>query len=166
MKKFITCLCSLAAIIVQVSLVQAAEVDVKWTNPDKYTDIDAGDEHRQHFKDRTLKAFEKHFAKLAESLPENQTLILDITDVDLAGDVNFGGIKRIRIIKDIYFPRMEFSYQLLNADKSIALSGDVSLKDMGFLASSRLKYRSQSLGHEKEMLDDWFKGTFADFVVK
>jgi len=70
MSKFITCLLSFVVVISQTTAVQPAQVEVKWTNPDKYTDVDAGEEHRQHFKDRTFKAFEKHFAKLVESLPE------------------------------------------------------------------------------------------------
>ncbi|ASP48313.1 DUF3016 domain-containing protein [Cognaticolwellia beringensis] len=166
MTKIITCLLSLAIVISQNTAVQAAQVEVKWTNPDKYTDVDAGEEHRQHFKDRTFKAFEKHFAKLAELLPENQKLIFDITNVDLAGDVNFGGVKRIRIVKDLFFPRMEFSYQLLNADNSVIKSEEVSLKDMGFMMHSGLRYRNQTLGYEKEMLDDWFKKTFENEMVK
>lgn len=166
MKKLITGLLSVAVVISQISVVKAAQVEVKWTNPEKYTDVDAGEEHRQHFKDRTFKAFEKHFTKLAESLPEHQKLVLDITNVDLAGDVNHGGMKRIRIVKSIFFPRMEFSYQLLNADNSVVKSAEVSLKDMGFMMHSGLRYRNQTLGYEKEMFDDWFKKTFENDMVK
>lgn len=166
MNRFITCLLSLAVVITQVTAAQAAQVEVKWSNPDKYSDVDGGEEHRQHFKDRTFKAFEKHFAKMAELLPEQQKLVFDVTNIDLAGDVNFGGMKRIRIVKDIFFPRMEFSYQLINADNSVVKSGDVSLKDMGFMMHNSLRYRNQTLGYEKEMFDDWFKKTFENDMVK
>lgn len=162
MNKSIACLIVAATALTQVSNAQAAEVEIKWSNPDKYSDIDAGEEHRKHFKERTFKSFEKHFAKLAEKLPEEQKLVLEVTNIDLAGDVNHGGIKRIRVVKDIFFPRMEFSYQLLNADNSVIKSEEVSLKDMGFLMHNGLKYRSQALGYEKEMLDDWFKDTFTE----
>jgi hypothetical protein len=165
MNKFITCFLSLAVSLIQVSEAQAAQVEVKWTNPDKYTDVDAGEEHRQHFKDRTFKALEKHFAKIAELLPEQQTLIFDITNLDLAGDVNFGA-KRIRIVKNIFFPRIEFSYQLLNADNTVVKSAEVSLKDMGFLMSNGLRYRNQTLGYEKEMFDGWFNKTFENEMMK
>lgn len=162
MKKFIGCLLSVGIALTQSQIVQAAQVEVQWSNPDKYTDIDPGQEHRQRFKDRTFKEFEKHFAKLAESLPENQKLLFDITNVDLAGDVNFGSMQRIRIVKSIFFPRMEFSYQLLNADNTVIKSEAVALKDMGFLNHTRLKYNHQFLSYEKELLDDWFKKTFAN----
>lgn len=146
----------------QLSLANAADVEVMWTNPGKYSDIDAGNEHKKHFKTRVFKKFEEHFAKLAMALPDEQKLVLDITNVDLAGDVNFGGINRVRIIKDLYFPKMKFSYQLLDADRRVIKGEDVSIKDMSFLMHSRLKYNNQTLGYEKEMLDDWFRKTFME----
>jgi len=166
MSKFIIGLLSLAAVATQASIAQAAAVEVKWSNSDKYSDVDAGEEHRKHFKTRTFKAFEVHLAKLAAALPDNQTLVFDITNVDLAGDVNFSGTRRIRVVKSIFFPRLEFSYQLRNADNSITKSDEVSLKDMGFLTHTGIKYRNQSLSHEKEMLDNWFKKTFTDEIMK
>lgn len=161
MTKFITSLLSLTIILAQMSAVQAAQVEVKWTNPDKYTDIKAGEGHRKKFQEQTFKTLEEHFAKMAEMLPEQQKLLVDVTNLDLAGDVNYT-MKRIRIIKDIFTPRMKFNYQLLNADNTVVKSEDVSLNDMGFMMSNSLKYRSKSLSYEKEMLDDWFRKTFED----
>lgn len=161
MTKFITSLLSLTIVLVQMSAVQAAQVEVKWTNPDKYTDIKAGEGHRKKFQEQTFKTLEEHLAKMAEMLPEQQKLLIDVTNLDLAGDVNYT-MKRIRIIKDIFTPRMKFSYQLLNADNTVVKSEDVSLNDMGFMMSNSLKYRSKSLSYEKEMLDDWFRKTFED----
>jgi len=166
MNKFMTGLLSLVVVLISAVTAQAAQVEVKWTNPDKYSDIDAGQEHRQHFKDRTFKAFEEHFSKMAEALPEQQKLVLDIKNLDLAGDVNFGGTKRIRIIKDIFFPRIDFSYQLLNADNTVLKSAEVSLKDMGFLMHNSFRYRNKSLSYEKDMLDDWFRKTFENEMIK
>jgi hypothetical protein len=166
MNKFISGMTIFILVIAQSYSVSAAEVEVTWTHPEKYSDVDAGEEHRKKFKERTFKSFEKHFAKLAEKLPEQQTLIFDVTNVDLAGDVHYGGIKRIRVIKDIHFPRMKFSYQLVNADKSVAKSAEISLKDMSFLMTSNMKYRNKSLGYEKEMLDDWFNKTFKSEMIQ
>ena len=150
-----------------VPSVMAGESEVTWTNPDKYRDVKANDmESRKRFEERTFKNLEKHFAKLAAQLPEGQTLKLDVTDVDLAGDVNAGGIERIRIVKEIYFPRMKFSYELVGADNSVIVADEINLKDMNFMTGSRLKYRNDSLGYEKKMLDDWFKKTFKEHIVE
>lgn len=166
MTKFIRYALSCAVLIMPMSFVHAADVDVKWSNPDKYYDIDPAEEHRQHFKERVFKSFEEHFAEVANWLPENQKLVLDFTNIDLAGDVDFGGSRRVRVVKDMYFPRMEFSYQLINADNSVVKSENVSLKDMGFLMHSRLKYKGKPFSYEKEMFDDWFKKTFENYIVK
>ena len=97
------------ALMPPVSL--AADVKVNWINPDKYRDIHAGEESRKRFKENTFSALEAHLLKLAEALPESQTLKIDVTDVDLAGSVHHGGSRQIRLIKDIYFPRITLSFQ-------------------------------------------------------
>ncbi|WP_259366156.1 DUF3016 domain-containing protein [Colwellia sp. 6M3] len=165
MMKFITCLLSLTVVTFSITAVEAAQVEVKWTNPEKYTDVDSAQGHRQKFKERTFKNLEAHFSKLAEKLPEQQKLIFEVTNLDLAGDINYG-IKRVRIIKDIFSPRMKFSYELLNADNTVVKRDDVSLHDMGFLTHSSLKYRNESLSYEKKMFDDWFKKTFENNMTK
>lgn len=140
----------------------AGSSEVTWTNPDDYRDVQPSNETRKHFRERIFKSFEKHFAKLAKRLPEQQTLKLDVTDVDLAGDTLAGGIERLRIVKEIYSPRMKFSYQLVDKNDNIIKSADVALKDMSFMTGNNLKYRQKSLGYEKKMLDDWFFETFSD----
>jgi len=163
--KFI--LMSFITVVVFAPLSHAAKTEIKWTNPDKYRDIRAGDENRKAYKERVFSIFEKHFAKLAEKLPAEQTLKIEITDVDLAGDVNIGSlVNRIRIITDLYFPSMKFSYQLINADKSVVKSADVSLKDMNFMYVNNFRYRNQSFSYDKKMIADWFNDTFKEYYIK
>ncbi|GHF00641.1 DUF3016 domain-containing protein [Thalassotalea profundi] len=146
--------------------VNAAEVDVTWQDSDKYRDVYAGNGNNKKFKKTTFSNLEKHFNKLAKALPENNTLKIIVNDLDLAGDVHIGGINQIRIIKDIFAPRIEFSYQLLSADKQVILEDSVNLKDMNFMMRNSMKYNNSSLSYEKAMLDDWFKETFSEFTVK
>jgi hypothetical protein len=143
----------------------AATSEVTWTDYKSYRDIDPGNENRKSFRDRTFKSLEKHFTELASNLPKDQILKIDVTDVDLAGDTNAAGIHRTRIIKQLYSPRMNFSYQLIDADGKVVKSDDVVVKDMNFMSGNNLKYRSKSLGYEKKMLDDWFEETFEGLIV-
>lgn len=160
MGKFKHYLSALTVMMFIVPTTFAATSEVKWTNPDDYRDIRAGEEHRKHFRERTFKTLEKHFAKLAANLPEDQVLKIEVSNLDLAGDVNLGGLKRFRIIKEIYFPKMEFSYQVVDSKDTEISAGTADLKDMSFMMHSGLRYRHKSLGYEMKMLDDWFKGTF------
>jgi len=166
MKMLTTAFLALFTIVSFQNVAYAATSEVTWTDYEKYRDIHPGDGNKKSFRERTFKNLEKHFAKLAANLPEGQVLKIDVTDVDLAGDTMAGGINRYRIVKDIYFPRMNFSYQLVNADGSEVLSDDVVVKDMNFLRGSSLKYRNDSLGHEKKMLDDWFFKEFKEQVIE
>ena len=138
----------------------SATTKVTWGDYKKFRDIYSGNEHRKSFRERTLKDFEKHFAKLAATLPENQVLHIDVTDVDLAGDTHINGIDQTRIVKNSYFPRLNFSYQLVNETGEVIKKETVVLKDMNFMSGTQLKYRTKALGYEKKMLDDWFNDTF------
>jgi hypothetical protein len=145
---------------------QAADVKITWKNPDKYRDVDSGNTGKKRFRENTFSALEKHFVKLAKALPESQILEINVTDVDLAGDVHASGMRDIRVIKDLYFPRIKFSYKLVNTEQEIIHHDDENLKDMNFMMGSALKYRNKVLGYEKKMLDDWFKKAFSDYVEK
>lgn len=142
------------------SMSMAGTSEVKWINPDDYRDVDAGEGHKAKFKAKVFADFEKHFEKLSAKLPEGQNLLVEVTDVDLAGDVNHGGMRRIRIVKDLYFPRIKFSYQLVDGKKQELSSGTVNLKDMSFMMGSSLRHSNDSLTYEKNMLDEWFSKTF------
>ncbi len=144
----------------------AASSEVTWTDYKSYRDIDSGNEGRKSFRERTFKQFENHFAKLAGMLAEKQTLKINVTDVDLAGKTHTVGVNRTRIIKQIYSPRMNFSYVLIDEDGKVLKSEDVVAKDLNFMSVRSIKYRNDSLGYEKKMLDDWFNETFKELVVK
>ena len=166
MKKSISILTIFILSILLVPNAMAASSEVTWTDYKKYRDIREGNEGRKSFRERTFKNFEKHFSQLASTLPENQILKIEVTDVDLAGDTNAGGINRTRIVKEIYFPKMTFSYQLLGENDKIIKQENVKLKDMNFMSGNSLKYRNQALGYEKRMLDKWFKDTFSELIIE
>ncbi len=149
-----------------ISTVNAADSEVTWTNPEKYTDIRASEESRKRFRERTFKALDEHFATLAAKLPEGEILKIDVTNVDLSGDVLWLRTRNIRVIKEIYFPRMKFTYQLVDQDKNVISSAEINIKDMNFMMCCQLKYRNESFGYEKAMLDKWFNKTFKDTLVK
>jgi len=166
MKKYLmilTTLISFSAINVSTF---AGTSEVTWTNPDEYRDIKSGNEPKKAYQARVFKDLEKHFVAMASHLPDGHTLKVNVTDVDLAGDVNASGIERIRIVRDLYFPRLKFNYVLVDGSGSEVKVGGINLKDMGFLMGNNLRYRNKSLGYEKKMLDEWFKNTFDGIVVK
>jgi hypothetical protein len=165
MNKVISILSILVIIPLLMPSAFAGTTEVNWGDYKKFRDIDSGNENRKSFRERTFKEFESHFAKLAEKLPEKQVLKFDVTDVDLAGDTRIASVNQTRIVKDLYFPRLNFSYELID-EKGHTLKADtIVLKDMSFMSGSQLKYRNKLLGYEKKMLDKWFKDTFSNLIV-
>lgn len=142
----------------------AATVELNWVKPETYADMRSGEQSRKAFREHTFKVLEKHFLKLADNLPQNQILKVDILNIDLAGEIDFAGARQIRILREPYVPRISLSYQLIDDNNAIVMSGSNKLKSMSFLQNSNFRYRSESLGHEKKMLDVWFKREFANLA--
>ncbi|TRX53151.1 DUF3016 domain-containing protein [Thalassomonas sp. M1454] len=144
-----------------IAQAQAATVDIEWFEPENYRDIKVANGGKKAFQERVLKDFTGYFTELAATLPDNQVLKLKVTDIDLAGDIKYmvgPNNQSMRVITDLYFPRMKFSYQLTENGEVIQ-AGDENIKDMGFNMSS-IHHNSESFYYEKEMIEDWFKDTF------
>ncbi|MCV2884786.1 DUF3016 domain-containing protein [Aestuariibacter sp. AA17] len=142
-------------------------VEINWQNPEKYTDIDGANESNKRFRERTIKQLTSHISDLAATLPDGQSLTITVTDVDLAGQVwpaSFVGMgnsgSEIRLIKDVYIPRMELHYTLHDNTGAVVMEDDVKLKDMAFNHKLNRYFDDESLRYEKAMLDAWFKDTF------
>lgn len=138
-------------------------IKVEWVQPEKYTDIRPSNESKAMYRKHVIESFDKFWTKLSEKLPQGYKLALTIKDVDLAGDVNplyRVDNRDIRVIKDMYFPKITLDYQLQDAAGAVVASEqNVKIKDMNFMSSVGLRFSSQEFGHEKNMLEKWFTKT-------
>lgn len=167
MKQFILISTLLIANTLLPMNAMAASTEVTWKDYKNYFDVAEGSYTRSGFEELVTKRIGEHFTKLATELPEDHTLQIEVTDVDLAGHVKVASMNSIRIIKSSYPPRMNFSYKLLDASGAVIKSDDVVVRDLGYLSPSLpIKYRNVIFGYEKKMLDDWFKETFSEIIVK
>ncbi len=142
--------------------VNAAKLEISFKKPESYRDIYAGEGHQKNFEKSVFEELENHFQKLAAKLPDEQLLKITINDLDLAGDVHLGGIERVRIVKDMYYPRVAMNFELVSGQQQTLMSGEVNLKDINFMTGRSLKYRHSILSYEKKMLDEWFSKTFLE----
>lgn len=151
-----------------------ATVEVEWKDSASYSDVRPTSETRSSFKKRVFGELEKYMGKLAEDLPDGQTLSLTVTNLDLAGQVwpsSFvgmgSGAQDVRLIKRVDIPRISFSYILKDADGKELKSAEVKLKDMSFMERSRNQFNtSDSFRFEKSMLKDWFDEEMGDQLAK
>ena len=139
----------------------AGEAKVTWQNPDKYTDIDSGNQGKKSMLRSIDKSFSKEFSELASKLPAGYQLLVTVTDLDLAGEVDpipSRMMDQIRVLKDIYFPKISFDYQVLSTGGVSVLEGKaLTLKDMQYLSSTRSAQSSDSYYYERKMIREWFR---------
>ncbi|MCU7962223.1 DUF3016 domain-containing protein [Shewanella sp. SW32] len=138
-------------------------VKIIWQSPKDYRDIKSSGELQSRYEKRLFETLTENINKeAAKILKQNQKLKMTITDVDLAGDMRptFGATANdLRIIKDIYPPRMTFSYQVMENDKVI-IAGDEKLSDMGFMGGIQ-SLNDKPFMYETKMLTEWLKKTIA-----
>lgn len=134
----------------------AGSVDVQWLKPDTYTDAGRSSLDRE----RVMKSLGDHLQKLGKQLPDGQLLKLDITDLNLAGEIEPFRWHDLRVLRGrADWPQMSLHYSL-SADGRTLKSGDAQLQDMGYLFSNPTSLRQEDLGYEKRMVDRWFKAEF------
>lgn len=165
----ITAVFSAALIFITLTFTaQAGQVTVVWTQPDQFTDIRVGDQPRQPYRQQLFRAFEKHFAKLAQQLPAGYHWHVNITDMDLAGDVNGAynhklnlnhGLRRVRVLSGWFKTAVEFSYRLLDPAGKLLAADDIVLKETRIERFPRHLTSRRSFAYEQYLIKQWFRQT-------
>lgn len=141
------------------SFAYAGEANLKWGNLDNFTDVSPGYELKDAFRQRLMKEFGLVFSNFAKKLPDGYQLDVMVNDVDLAGDVrpSMSSANHIRFMTTIYWPGMKFHYELRNDKNEVVSTGDEELRDMDYLARSRIPSGATSFEYEEKMISDWFR---------
>jgi hypothetical protein len=131
----------------------AGKVVVTYLQPEQFADIGRSSWDRE----RALKTLSASFETLAARLPDGQTLRIEVTELELAGELEpFGrfhqDVRGVRGRADR--PRISRRYNLSDGSRTLA-SGDADLSDPNYFFRSLRASHSGALGYEKRMLDDW-----------
>jgi len=140
-------------------IASAGEVKVTWQDPDNYTDIRPGNENRTSFREQIFKELDQVFAGLAKKLPDDIQWNVTVTDLDLAGDVRpmmGAGVSEIRVVKEIYWPRMSFNYTMTDTKGAMVAEGKEDISDMNFMMTRPINIGNGSFPYETKMIEDWF----------
>ena len=137
-----------------------AAVDVSFSDPARFTDIEAANASDRQ---QTLDDISHHLVRLGERyLPRDESLAIEVLDVDLAGRVRWTATRPIRVVNDRGdAPYIKVRYTLTSGGKVVD-SREESVTDTSFLSNRGLAYSNESLAYEKRMLERWFRERFAD----
>lgn len=158
---FLFCLALVCAI---AQAEQAPEnVSVHYRDPGNFTEMKHAFGARSVDAGAYLKPLKAYIEQRATRILENgQRLDIEVTDVDLAGEYEpWRGpdFRDVRIIKDVYPPRIDLSFTLYGSDGKVMREGSRTLRDVGFLSRSSLTSQD-TLRYEKNLIDLWLrKGT-------
>ena len=143
-----------------IAAAQSATVTVSFTQPERYSDAGTTAPERE----TNLAVLAAHLKGLGQRLlPDDQALTVEVLDVDLAGSVwpsrRAGPLRIARGGAD--WPRIQMRYSL-DIPGQEPLSGTEEVGDMDYLRHIAGYTSSGSLGHERRMLDEWFRARFVD----
>lgn len=95
-------------------------------------------------------------------LPAGQSLNVELTDVDLAGEIEPVGPQAmfVRVLRSSTWPRLTLRYTLRDAAGQVLSLGENRLSDMNYLNRPGALDRPDRLPYEQAMLTDWFLQTF------
>lgn len=162
----VTTLC-LALVSVALTATSPARADgtvsVAFQDPEQFTDVNERQFKTTPDKNQNLQQLKSWLEKRAgKMLTADQQLSVTFLDIDLAGAFEpwqSPSLQDVRVVKDIYPPRLKLRFQLKRADGSLISEGERELRDLGYLMKAG-SIGSDSLAHEKALLDSWLRKEF------
>ncbi len=141
-----------------------AGVSVRWTDPAQFTDLRYSGNRSEARRGNWVVQIAEHLRKRAATrLPTGEKLDVEITDIRRAGAYEpwrGATLHDVRILRDIYPPRIELRFQRTDASGRVIDAGERSLVDNAYLMQSSA-LQSDPLRHEKRMLDRWLRQELA-----
>jgi len=140
-----------AALLAFAAAPALAQVDITFKDPDKFSDL--GD--TQWDRRNAMKQIEDHIKLQASRELPGKQLKMTFTDIDLAGELEPRvSANRVRVLRTVTIPRMDFSYQLSENGKVLS-EGKAVINDLNYQSSVNRYFDSEPYRYEKKLLDDW-----------
>lgn len=148
-----------------LSLEDSGAVAVSWTAPAEFTEIRHSRNRFEAVRGDWVRDLARYLAdRAARALRPGERLEVRITDIDRAGDYEpgHGASDHVRVVRDIYPPRIDLTYTLRDATGQVVGSGERSLRDLGFLQRQPGTVGTgDPLRYEKRLVDRWVRADLA-----
>lgn len=141
----------------------SSPVSVSWTDPAQFTELRFSGNRWEAQRGTWVTDLARYLqTQAAKKLAPGQTMQVTITDIARAGRYEPTASIRmndIRIVKDIYPPRMTLNFKVLSSDGAVVTEGERKLVDHSFLLNTSVT-NTDLLRYEKRMIDDWLRNEF------
>jgi hypothetical protein len=144
----------------------SATVIVTFNHPENFTDVKSSMVGSESDRDGLLGEIRDYVVEQAPRfLRGGQTLSITFNDIDMAGEFEpwrGPAAQDVRIIKDIYPPRIALDFSLKNAAGAEIAAGGRTLTDLTFMNAIPVTvFRDDHLRYEKTLLYNWLSGEVA-----
>jgi hypothetical protein len=158
---------ALLLLLLASAMAQAADtsrIQVNWAPNDQLSEVKQNPSHRGYMEPaQWQKVLGDYLRRRAERLlPPGQRLVVTIDDIKLAGDYEpWRGVdmQDVRILKDLYPPRMDLHFRLTDASGKILREGSAKLRDLAYLQRA-LPNDNDPLRYDKRLIGDWLGAEF------
>jgi len=137
----------------------ASSVTVIFDHPENYADVKDAFVGTEKGRDDLLAELRQFIESRAPSyLQKGQRLEIRFTDIDLAGDFEPSHgpqFDRVRIMKGVYPPRLEFGFKLTDANGQVLKEGQRKLTDLAYQSRLVRPGLDGELRYEKDLLVVW-----------
>ena len=143
------------------SLPAEGPVAVRWTDPEQFTDLRYSGNRFEARRGNWVEDLAEHLRETAQKrLAPGQRMDVEITDIRRAGMYEpWRGVamQDVRIMRDIYPPRMSLTFKVTGADGQVLDEGERKLVDSAFMMRGTMFNDSDPLRYEKSMIDRWLR---------
>lgn len=145
-------------------LADVGAVQVAWDDPAGFREVVRGQDRVDRLRGVRVRELAQYLRSAAgQRLPPGERLQVTFIDIDRAGGYEPWLGPRyddVRIMRDIYPPRIRLEFRHLGADGRIVAEGEQQLVGSHFLSRSASRRNSDPLRYEKQLLDDWLRSQF------
>jgi hypothetical protein len=161
--RVIATVAAIAALVLGAQAAFAGTAEVNYINADRFSDAGGrGGMSDLPTREVVLREIKAHLLDLAQrNLAPEQTLVIDIVDIDIAGrrDVLGAAGEDVRIYDDISPPRIKLRYALSESGKE-TIRNEETLSDPTYLRTLARVSQGDPLRYERPMLTKWFVARF------
>lgn len=147
------------------SLAGEGAVAVRWDDPAAFTELRASGNRWEAARGDWVRELAGYLRKRATPLLlPGQRLDVTLHNIKRAGNYEPGrqpGTDNVRMVRDLYPPRIALSFRLRNADGQDVSAGERKLTDLAFLDRTPHVTDTDPLRYEKRLIDDWLQREFA-----
>lgn len=153
---------ALSALVVAAGAANA-DVQVHFVSPEKFSDTKDNYGFRQP---DVLNDIQAHLVAQAEKRLPGRDVRIDVTDVDLAGEVEplWHHSQWLRVMRSVTSPSIELSWEVRDGDK-VVQQGKTRLRDMNYQDGFNSYSSGDPLRYEKRMIDRWMQREFSPAVA-